>query len=48
MQQAAERMGEDPAMFFARTVELQAKQDKSSISLDINPATGDKLDTEVI
>lgn len=42
-QQAAERTGEAPAVFVARAIETQAKRDKSSIALGINPATGDKL-----
>ena len=45
-QQAAERTGEAPAVFIARAIETQAKRDKSSIALGINPATGDKLDSK--
>ena len=45
-QQAAERTGEAPAVFVARAIETQAKRDKSSIALGINPATGDKLDSK--
>lgn len=47
-QQAAERTGEAPAVFVARAIETQAKRDKSSIALGINPATGDKLDKEAM
>lgn len=42
-QAAAEATGEAPAVFIARAIETQAKRDKSSIALGINPATGDKL-----
>ena len=45
-QQAAETTGEAPAVFIARAIETQAKRDKSSIALGINPATGDKLKGE--
>ena len=45
-QQAAERTGEAVGEFLARAVETQAKRDKSSIALGINPATGDKLDSK--
>ena len=47
-QQAAERTGEAPAVFVARAIETQAKRDRSSIALGINPATGDKLDKEAM
>ena len=47
-QAAAEATGEAPAVFIARAIETQAKRDKSSIALGINPATGDKLDKEAI
>ena len=43
VQEAAERTGEATAVFVARAIETQAKQDKSSIALGINPVTGDKL-----
>ena len=42
-QAAAEATGEAPAVFITRAIETQAKRDKSSIALGINPATGDKL-----
>lgn len=45
-QAAAEATGEAPAVFIARAIETQAKRDKSSIALGINPATGDKLDSK--
>lgn len=45
-QAAAEATGEAPAVFIARAIETQAKRDRSSISLGINPATGDKLKRE--
>lgn len=45
-QEAAERTGEALAEFVARAVETQAKRDKSSIALGINPATGEKLEKE--
>ena len=45
-QAAAEVTGEAPAVFIARAIETQAKRDKSSIALGINPATGDKLDSK--
>lgn len=47
-QAAAEATGEAPTVFIARAIETQAKRDKSSIALGINPATGDKLDKEAI
>ena len=40
---AAACTGEAPAVFIARAIETQAKRDKSSIALGINPATRDKL-----
>lgn len=43
-QAAAEATGEAPAVFIVRAIETQAKRDKSSIALGINPATGDKLE----
>lgn len=42
-QAAAEATGEAPAVFIARAIETQAKRDKSSLKLGINPVTGDKL-----
>lgn len=45
-QAAAEATGEALAVFIARAIETQAKRDKSSIVLGINPATGDKLKGE--
>lgn len=45
-QVAAEATGEATAVFIARAIETQAKRDKSSIELGINPATGDKLKKE--
>ena len=45
-QAAAEATGEAPTVFIARAIETQAKRDKSSIALGINPATGDKLKGE--
>ena len=45
-QAAAEATGEAPAVFIARAIETQAKRDKFSIALGINPATGDKLKGE--
>ena len=47
-QAAAEATGEAPTVFIARAIETQAKRDKSSIALGINPATGDKLDKEAM
>lgn len=45
-QAAAEATGEAPTVFIARAIETQAKRNKSSIALGINPATGDKLKGE--
>lgn len=45
-QQAAERTGEVPAVFIARAIEMQAKRDKSSLKMGVNPITGDKLKGE--
>lgn len=45
-QEAAEATGEAVSQFVERAVEIQAKRDKSSIALGINPATGEKLDKE--
>lgn len=46
VQQAAERTGEAPAVFVARAIETQAKRDRNSLKLGINPVTGDKLDSK--
>ena len=46
VQQAAERTGEAPAVFVARAIETQAKWDRNSLKLGINPVTGDKLDSK--
>lgn len=45
-QEAAEATGEAVPQFVERAVETQAKRDKSSLALGINPATGEKLDKE--
>ena len=45
-QTAAEATGEAPAVFITRAIETQAKRDKSSLKLGINPVTGDKLKGE--
>ena len=45
-QKAAEATGEAVPQFVERAVETQAKRDKSSLALGINPATGEKLDKE--
>lgn len=45
-QAAAEATGEATAVFIARAIETQAKRDKSSLKLGINPVTGDKLKRE--
>ncbi len=45
-QEAAEATGEGLPQFVARAVYTQAKRDKSSLALGINPATGDKLEKE--
>ncbi len=42
-QGAAEATGEVVPQFVERAVETQAKRDKSSMALGINPATGEKL-----
>ncbi len=42
-QRAAERTGETVAGFISRAVDTQAQRDKSSLRLDINPATGERL-----
>lgn len=45
-QEAAEATGEAVSQFVERAVEIQAKRDKSSLALGINPAMGEKLDKE--
>lgn len=45
-QEAAQSVGETVPQFVERAVETQAKRDKSSLALGINPATGEKLDKE--
>lgn len=42
-QEAAEATGEAVPRFVERAVETQAKRDKSSLALGINPVTGEKL-----
>ncbi len=42
-QEAAQSVGETVPQFVERAVETQAKRDKSSLALGINPATGEKL-----
>lgn len=42
-QRAAERTGEAPVEFMARAIETQARRDRSSFALGIDPVTGDKL-----
>lgn len=42
-QEAAEATGEAVPQFVERAVETQAKRDKSSLALGINPITGEKL-----
>lgn len=41
-QKAAEATGEAVSVFIARAVERQAQRDKSSLSMGINPATGER------
>lgn len=45
-QEAAQSVGETVPQFIERAVETQAKRDRSSLALGINPATGEKLDKE--
>ena len=45
-QQAAEATGEALLQFVARAVDTQAKRDKSSLRMGLNPVTGDKLEKE--
>ena len=42
-QEAAESTGETVPQFIGRAVQTQAQQDKASLSLGINPATGGKI-----
>ena len=43
-QEAAQSVGETVPQFVERAVETQAKRDRSSMALGINPVTGEKLD----
>lgn len=45
-QEAAESTGETVPQFIGRAVQTQAQQDKASLSLGINPATGGKIGEE--
>ena len=45
-QEAAQSTGETVPQFVERAVETQAKRDKSSMALGINPATGGKITKE--
>lgn len=45
-QEAAEDTGEAVPDFIRRAVETQAKRDKTSLAMGINPATGGKLEKE--
>lgn len=45
-QEAAESTGETVPQFVGRAVQTQAQQDKASLSLGINPATGGKIGEE--
>lgn len=45
-QEAAQSVGETVPQFIERAVETQAKRDRSSLELGINPETGEKLDKE--
>lgn len=42
-QEAAQSVGETVSQFVERAVETQAKRDRSSLAMGINPATGEKL-----
>ena len=44
--EASTASGEDLPDFVARAVDAQAKRDKTSLALGINPATGGKLEKE--
>ena len=45
-QEAAESTGETVPQFVGRAVQTQAQQDKTSLSLGIDPATGGKIGKE--
>jgi len=45
-QEAAQCVGETVSQFIERAVSVQAQRDKSSLSLGINPTTGDRLEKE--
>jgi len=45
-QKAAQNAGETVPQFIERAVDTQAKRDKTSLALGINPATGGKLEKE--
>lgn len=45
-QEAAESTGETVPQFVGRAVQMQAQQDKISLSLGIDPATGGKIGKE--
>lgn len=45
-QEAAQSAGETVPQFIERAVETQAKRDRSSLALGINPVTGDKIAKE--
>lgn len=45
-QEAAQSVGETVSQFIERAMETQAKRDRSSLALGINPVTGEKLDKE--
>lgn len=42
-QRAAEATGETVTAFLSRAVNIQAQRDRSSLTMGINPATGEKL-----
>ena len=44
--EASAASGEDLPEFVARAVDVQAKRDKTSLAMGINPATGGKLEKE--
>ena len=46
-QKAAQSAGETVPQFVERAVATQAKRDKTSLAMGINPSTGDKLEKEV-
>ena len=45
-QEAAQKAGETVSQFVERAVGVQAKRDKTSLAMGINPATGGKLEKE--